>query len=303
MKQIIRDRHGSLRNGWWILAFLALFLASQPVYRVLSKAMQAHGFDGPWLSPLPVVFLLLVTWACVRLRRQPLAAVGLRLNRTWAREALLGAVLGTALILLVTGLIVASGGVRFSLDPARSLGALAMGAWVFAWVALLEELLFRGFVFQRLVDGIGAWPALLAMALLFALGHWGNPGMDGATLAWASIDTALGAVLFGLAYLRTRQLALPIGMHFGWNWAQGALLGFDVSGLDQAGWLLPELLGKPQWLTGGAFGPEASIFAVLVDTAAIVLMWRWKGSAQTRPTRLAPAAATANGPGMPDLSK
>ena len=289
MKQIIRDRHGSLRNGWWILAFLALFLASQPVYRVLSKAMQAHGFDGPWLSPLPVVFLLLVTWACVRLHRQPLAAVGLRLNRTWAREALLGAVLGTALILLVTGLIVASGGVRFSLDPARSLGALAMGAWVFAWVALLEELLFRGFVFQRLVDGIGAWPALLAMALLFALGHWGNPGMDGATLAWASIDTALGAVLFGLAYLRTRQLALPIGMHFGWNWAQGALLGFDVSGLDQAGWLLPELLGKPQWLTGGTFGPEASIFAVLVDSAAVMLMWRWKGTAQARPAMLPPA--------------
>ena len=289
MKQIIRDRHGSLRNGWWILAFLALFLASQPVYRVTSKAMQQHGLDGPWLSPLPVVFLLLVTYACLRLRREPLAAVGLRLDLTWARELLYGAALGTALILLVTGLIAATGGVRFSLDPARSLEALAIGAWVFAWVALLEELLFRGFVFQRMVDGIGAWPALLAMAVLFALGHWGNPGMDGATLLWASIDTALGAILFGLAYLRTGRLALPIGMHFGWNWAQGALLGFDVSGLDQAGWLLPELLGKPQWLTGGTFGPEASIFAVLVDSAAVMLMWRWKGTAQARPAMLPPA--------------
>jgi membrane protease YdiL (CAAX protease family) len=289
MKQIIRDRHGSLRNGWWILAFLALFLTSQPVYRVTSKAMQQYGLNDPWLSPLPVVFLLLVTWASLRLRREPLAAVGLRLNLTWARELLHGAALGIALILLVTGLIAAAGGVRFSLDPARSLDALAMGAWVFAWVALLEELLFRGFVFQRMVDGIGAWPALLAMAVLFALGHWGNPGMDGATLVWASIDTALGAILFGLAYLRTGRLALPIGMHFGWNWAQGALLGFDVSGLDQAGWLLPELLGKPQWLAGGAFGPEASIFAVLVDTAAIALMWRWKGTAQVRPAMLAPA--------------
>ena len=290
MKQIIRDRQGSLRNGWWILAFLALFLASQPVYRVVSQAMQQHGFDGPWLGPLPVIFLLLVTWACLRLRREPLAAIGLRLDRSWARELLVGAALGIALIALVTGLIVAAGGVRFSLDPARSLGALGMGVWVFAWVALLEELLFRGFVFQRLVDGLGSWPALLAMAALFALGHWNNPGMEGATLVWASIDTALGAVLFGLAYLRTRQLALPIGLHFGWNWAQGTLLGFDVSGLDQAGWLLPELLGRPQWITGGTFGPEASIFAVLVDATAVVLMWRWKGSARTRPMVLAAAA-------------
>ncbi len=291
MKQVICDPHGSLRNGWWILTFLVLFLASQPVYKVLSKAMQQQGLDGPWLGPLPVAVLMLVTYACLRLRRQPLAAVGLRLDLAWARELLYGAALGVALILLVTSLIVATGGVRFSLEPARSLDALAMGAWVFAWVVLLEELLFRGFVFQRLVDGIGPWPALVTMALLFALVHWGNPGMQGATVVWATIDTALGAILLGLAYLRTRQLALPIGIHFGWNWAQGALLGFDVSGVDQAGWLLPEMLGKPQWLTGGTFGPEASIFAVLVDAAAALLMWRWKGSAQLRPVMLGAADA------------
>lgn len=290
MKQILRDRHGSLRNGWWILAFLALFVVSQPVYKLVSRAMQQHGFDGAWLSPLPVAFLVLVTYACLRLRGESLSAVGLRPDFSWAREAFLGTGLGIALIVLVTGFIIATGGVSFSLDPARSLGALARGAWLFAWVVMLEELLFRGFVFQRMVDGVGAWPALLAMALLFALAHWGNPGMEGATLVWATVDTALGAVLLGLAYLRTQRLALPIGIHFGWNWAQGSLLGFDVSGLDQAGWLLPQMLGKPQWLTGGEFGPEASIFAVLVDTAAVILMWRWKGSVRPRPSILVPAA-------------
>lgn len=294
MKQIIRDRHGSLRNGWWILAFLVLFLASQPIYRVVSKAIQHQGYEGAWLAPLPVLFLTLVTYACLRLRREGLSAVGLRTDFTWARQLFYGAALGMALIGLVTGLIVAAGGVRFSLDPTRSLNALAMGTWMFAWAVLLEELLFRGFVFQRLVDGIGAWPTLLGMGLLFAIAHWGNPGMEGPTLAWATLDTALGAILMGLAYLRTRSLALPIGIHFGWNWAQGALLGFDVSGFDQAGWLLPELLAKPQWLTGGAFGPEASVFAVLVDAVAVVLMWRWKGSAKTRPdVSSMPAVAVA----------
>ena len=94
----------------------------------------------------------------------------------------------------------------------------------------------------------------------------------------ATISLAVGAVLFGLAYLRTRSLALPIGLHLGWNWSQGHLLGLGVSGHDQAGWWRPVFTGQPEWLTGGAFGPEASIFSPLVSLLMIVLLWRWKGS-------------------------
>lgn len=295
MRQLIRGREGSLRNGWWILAFIALFLASQPLYRLASRALQDRGIEGAWLAPLPVLFLLAVTWACLRLRRQRLGAVGLQPSGAWARELMAGIALGGGLILLVTGLIAAAGGVRFALDPAWSADALLAGTWMFAWAVLLEELLFRGFVFQRLVDGIGAWPALLGMALLFALAHWGNPGMEGSTRVWATIDTTLGAILLGLAYLRTQRLALPIGIHFGWNAVQGAVLGFDVSGLEQAGWLVPELLRKPQWLTGGAFGPEASVFAVVVDSVAVLLMWRWKGNAPQR----TPSRGAVVGPATP----
>lgn len=293
MKQILRDDKGQLRNGWWILTFAALFLASQWVYRPVSKTLQHLGAEGLWLSPLPVVFLLLVTWACTRLRGEPLASVGLRLDGDWVRQVALGTAFGAMMMFAVTGLIHVAGGVRFGFDPARGLAALAAGAWVFVFVALLEELLFRGFVFQRMVDGIGPWPAQLLLAVLFAVAHWDNPGMEGATQAWATIDTALGAILLGLAYLRTRSLALPLGIHFGWNWTQGSLLGFDVSGLDQAGWLLPQILDRPQWLTGGDFGPEASVFAVLVDGVVVLLLWRWKGLGVARPTRAAPAAATA----------
>jgi membrane protease YdiL (CAAX protease family) len=289
MKHLIRNHQGSLRNGWWILAFLAVFLASQPLYRLISRALKGQGIDGPYLSPLPFVVLLLVTWICLRLRREPLAAVGLRPDFAWTRELLAGVAMGGGVILLITGLIVAAGGVGFSLNPARSLEALATGTWLFVWVVMLEELLFRGFVFQRMVDGLGPSTAVGGMAVLFAAAHLGNPGMEGATAVLAVIDLMLGAILLGLAYLRTRRLALPIGIHFGWNWTQGSLLGFDVSGLDQAGWLLPEMLGKPRWLTGGEFGPEASIFALLVDTAAIALMWRWKGRVPARPMVPAPA--------------
>ena len=279
MPALLRDAHGRLRNGWWIALFIVVFLASRAVYHPLSKALQAQGFDGPWLAPLPVLFVLLVTWVCLRLRRQPLSAVGLRFGARWWRHALGGIVFGCMAMLAIAAAIAAAGGVRFQLAPANGLAALAIGAWSFACVALFEELLFRGFVFQRLVDGAGATIAQVSMAILFAVAHWDNPGMEGATRVWATLDTALGAILLGLAFLRTGSLALPIGIHFGWNWMQGSVLGFDVSGLGQSGWLVPQLLDQPQWLSGGTFGPEASVFAVVVDLVSIVLLWRWKGFA------------------------
>jgi uncharacterized protein len=278
MNKLLRNDQGQLRSGWWILVFLVLFLASQWVYAPLSKGLQQIGARKDWLAPLPVVFVLLVTWICMRLRRQPLSGIGLRLDTRWLRQVLCGVAFGATEMLAVSALIVLAGGVRFQLDPARGFASLAYGIWFFTWAALLEELLFRGFVFQRLVDGIGPPAALLLMATLFAGAHWGNPGMDGSSLAVASVDNALGAIVLGLAWLRTNSLALPIGIHFGWNWTQGSWLGFDVSGLAQSGWWLPQLLGQPSWLTGGSFGPEASLFAVCVDAMAVLMLWRWNGT-------------------------
>ncbi|QBB70996.1 CPBP family intramembrane metalloprotease [Pseudolysobacter antarcticus] len=278
MRAFFCNPEGQLRNGVWIVIFLVLFVASRFVYHPVSQAIQHLNFDAAWLQPLPFIFALLVTWACVRLRRQRLSSVGFEMDRRWAKEVGVGVGIGTAAMLAIAALIVATGGAQLSLDPARSLAALGSAAWVFACVALFEETLFRGFVFQRMVDGAGIWIAQISLALLFAIAHWDNPGMEPTTQVLAMIDTALGAILLGLAYLRTRSLALPIGIHFGWNWAQGALLGFDVSGFAQAGWLHAEILDKPQWVTGGKFGPEASMFAVIVDLITVALLWRWRGT-------------------------
>ena len=295
MKRIVLNQHGRLRNGFWVLAFIALFLLSRVAYTPISHALQAAGVGKDALGPLPFVFTLLVTWACTRLRGQPLSSVGLRLDGRWMRQALAGTGLGMAAMVAVAALIAIAGGVRFELDPARSVATLAGGLYIFLFVALFEELLFRGFVFQRLVDGIGAPLALAATAVLFALGHGENPGMQGTTQLWALGDLALGALLFGLAYLRTGSLALPVGLHLGWNWMQGHVLGFGVSGIDQAGWLRPLYQAQPQWLTGGEFGPESSVCAVAVDLVAIALLWRWKGTrtAGTLPRQLPALTETA----------
>lgn len=278
MKHVFLDSSQRLRNGWWILIFVVLMLASRFIYTPISRALQDLGATQDWLEPLRFCFLLLVTWLCVRLRRERLSSIGFVLDRRWAREFGIGTLLGLASALLAVVLIWTAGGVRFELDPARSVTLLLHGVYVFLFVALFEETLFRGFVFQRFVAGAGMWIAQIALGLLFATSHWGNPDMHGATLAWASVELFLGAVLLGLAYLRTRSLALPIGIHLGWNWTQGHLLGFGVSGFEQAGWFRPLLQDRPEWMTGGSFGPEASIFAVIADVVLILLLWKWKGS-------------------------
>lgn len=280
MKRIVFDRNGRLRNGWWIVAFIALFILSRGLYTPVSHALQDIGISKDALAPLPFVFLLMVTWVCTRLRRQSLASIGLRLDRRWFGELLLGYVLGMASIAAIVALIGMAGGVSFVLDPARSVMTLASGLYLFLFVALFEEGLFRGFVFQRLIDGMGAPLSIAVTALLFALGHWDNPGMQGTTRLWATADLALGAIVFGLAYLRTGSLALPVGLHLGWNWMQGHVLGFGVSGIAQNGWLQPVFHGRPEWLSGGAFGPESSIFAVIIDLVSIAILWRWRGKRQ-----------------------
>lgn len=266
-----------LRNGWWMLIFVALIAATRPVYGLLSRGLTQVGADEAWREPLPFVLVLLVTWACLRLRKQSLSSVGFRIDRRWLQHLALGLALGMGSLLLAALMIIATGGVTFEADPGRSLGMLAYGLYLFAFVALLEETLFRGFLFQRLVDGAGVWFAQIALALLFALGHWDNPGMAGVTKLVASVELGLAAMMLGLAYLRTRSLALPIGLHLGWNWAQGHVLGFGVSGLDHQGWLRPVFHDRAGWLSGGEFGPEASVFGIVADLVVIGLLWRWKG--------------------------
>lgn len=278
MKTIFFNNHHRLRNGWWMLIFVCLIALTRPVYTPLMHGLRNLGMAREWLEPASFVFILLVTWACTRLRKEPLASVGFKLDRRWWKEVGVGLAMGMASMLLAVGLIWAIGGVRLELNPARSLVTLAYGFYMFAFVALFEETLFRGFLFQRLLDGTGIWVAQIVLGLLFALGHWNNPGMAGATKIWASLDIFIGAVLLGVAYLRTRSLALPVGLHLGWNWMQGHVLGFGVSGVALQGWLHPIFLDKAEWLTGGSFGPESSVFAVVADLVTLIVLWRWKGS-------------------------
>jgi membrane protease YdiL (CAAX protease family) len=135
--------------------------------------------------------------------------------------------------------------------------------------AMGEELVFRGFVLQYLIRGWGPWTALLSTGVLFGILHDGNPGAT-----WLSdLNTAGFGVLFGYALLRSRDLWLPIGMHFGWNVAL-PFLGVELSGLTirVTGY---ELVWKSGDLwSGGKYGPEASVLTSLVILLLFLAVWK-----------------------------
>ncbi|HMK30987.1 MAG TPA: CPBP family intramembrane glutamic endopeptidase [Terriglobales bacterium] len=149
---------------------------------------------------------------------------------------------------------------------------LATGFALALLAGITEEILFRGLLFRLSSKILGTWGALLLTAALFGAAHAANRG---ATIS-SSLAIALEAgILLGASYAATQRLWVPIGLHVGWNFAEGSLFGMTLSGNVEKAGLIAGSLAGPRILTGGEFGPEASIVAVLVClVAAAFFIWR-----------------------------
>lgn len=133
---------------------------------------------------------------------------------------------------------------------------------------IAEEIITRGVLFRAVEEGLGTWSALAISALFFGAAHIFNPG---ATL-WSSLAIAIEAgVLLALLYHVTRSLWPCIGLHAAWNVMQGTFFGIPVSGTEAHGWLISSRTG-PDWLSGGVFGAEASVVALIVCSACSALL-------------------------------
>ncbi len=154
-----------------------------------------------------------------------------------------------------------------------SYSTIASGFTICLLVAVAEELLFRGFMFQRLIQAFGKYAAQLIVAGLFLLTHINNPGMIGIVKTLASINIFIASILFGIAYIKTHGLAMPLGLHFMANFMQGTVLGFGVSGGKEPSLLKPIFTNAPIWLSGGDFGIEASILGLFFVILMTVLLY------------------------------
>jgi len=180
----------------------------------------------------------------------------------------LGTLVGIGIVLVAVVVIGLAGGLSIapSGEPLFAVAALATAATA----ACMEELLVRGVVLRTLEHWVGTWLALAVTAAVFGALHLTNPG---ATWISALTIALTGGLILGLAYVATRRLWLAVGLHFGVNAAQGALLGLPVSGGGTRGLFVTNVTGSDV-LTGGRFGVESSLTVLVVGLGVSFLLAR-----------------------------
>ena len=220
------------------------------------------------------VFLVMLLWGFTTLlfwvdevRSPLLAAGGLPFGREALRDSALGIVFGVAAVSAVVGVVALLGRVHLEYTGAHP-AALLLSLWALVAAAMVEEVVFRGYPLHRLMEAVGTPAAVVVTSCLFGLVHLRNPHVNW----WGVVNTVEIGVLLGLAYVRTRSLWLPWGIHFGWNAALGLGYGLVVSGYPDFSDAISGSLQGPRWLTGGEYGIEASLTATVVNLVAIVVL-------------------------------
>ena len=190
-------------------------------------------------------------------------ALGLWFYPRWWKDLALGLAVGGGLLSIVVATLVATGSLRWRpehLSAGELLAALGWYLLVLGIAATGEEVLFRGYFFQKLVESFGAVGATLVLSIAFGLAHLGNPEAGWFSLA----NTVLMGILLAVAYLRTRALWFATGLHISWNYIMGAVYSLPISGLILPTQPFEPVLTGPRWFTGGDYGPEGSVLVTLV---------------------------------------
>ena len=286
MKRIfINPELNTLRAGWRILAFVAIFIPTNLVltYVVREILGSLKGGGTLWFTLLGISATIAAIISRKYIDKASFISLGLKIDKAAVLDVISGVVnsaivmAGIYFTMLYTGLIEFKGyswwtdsaGPDVHLSIAILPVILAV-FWELVVVAWWEELVFRGIILQNMMMGMGLVWAVIVSSLLFGLVHGGNPS---ATLL-STIMIACVTPLLIYAYLKTGQLWLPIGLHLGWNFFQASVFGFASSGQSSPTMITQTPVG-PDWLSGGAFGAEGSILIIPFIIVSFYLIHWW----------------------------
>jgi membrane protease YdiL (CAAX protease family) len=203
--------------------------------------------------------------------RGRLADIGLDWNADSRRNLSLGILggIGAAFVVLILPILTQQAEVQVEPNAKPQWASLAFVTVVLLFGAVGEEMLFRGYAFQVLVRAFGPFATILPWAVLFGVAHMNNRNV----VPLGVVNTVLWGIVLGFAFIRSGDLWLPIGLHFGWNWTL-PLLGVNLSGftIDLTGlalhWKASEIF------SGGAYGPEGGVFTTGIVAALFVYLFR-----------------------------
>ncbi|HEY1991107.1 MAG TPA: type II CAAX endopeptidase family protein [Gammaproteobacteria bacterium] len=268
MIPLVNRRPGRL---WAVLQFppVRLVLAFVTIFALIifeQVGMRSAGIAtksplGALLALLLAVVVLVIYTCVVRfIEKRPMVELAPRgAQRFAARGILVGAALFciTMLVMKLDGAWVYLGMAPLSYLAYPCIGALS--------AAIVEETVTRGVLFRMLEESLGSWIALAISAVIFGLLHASNHGASAVSTTAIALEAG---ILLAAAYMYTRSLWFVMGLHFAWNFTEGGVFNTPVSGGPTEGVIRVGFVNGKDWLTGGQFGPEASLPAVLVCTAA-----------------------------------
>jgi membrane protease YdiL (CAAX protease family) len=287
-----------------ILATIVLTLTGQIPAAIfgnpsaLTAILSAKIVTLPFLQLVNAIFnlaLILATyWGAARfLDRRPLPDYGFHFGAAWWRDLGFGLGAGALLMVLVFLGELAAGWVRLSgffqsLEPGQPFfTGILQTAGLYVCVGIYEEMLSRGYQLRNLAEGLNLsevgsrsalWMGYVLSSLLFGALHLANPHAS----VVSTLNLVLAGMLFGLGFVLTGELAIPIGMHIAWNFVQGGVFGYPVSGGSPSVAIVAIHQRGPELWTGGAFGPEAGLAGLLaILLGAILVLWwvrRTRGS-------------------------
>ena len=253
----------------WILLLTVSILLSLLLYGTASAPDMVWTGWPVWIIEVAIAALMLFLYRVFVIWFEKEAPKDLPMDKC-ARHTALGLGTGLGYFIVVVSVMMVLGAYRISgLNPDWT--GMANAFFHFLIVAVGEEMIFRGVLFRWIDQRFGFWWAMLVSGLVFGLVHITD---DNATL-WSSIAIALEAgLLLGAAYKWAGSLWFPIGIHWAWNFSQGNIFGFAVSGNDSGASLIQATIDGPAWLTGGTFGAEASVIATVAGLAlTAVFVW------------------------------
>lgn len=288
MLEVFFNPYGRLRSGWRLTIFLLVLIVLSTVWEQIVRTL--YGFVSTSRSiPYPdfllglafrgglLVIALGLGYLCAHILEElPWRSLGASFHTGWFKDLIIGSALGFLTLTLGVVIAMAGRGVSFSINPINGAAVIKsmIGSGVLLVIAAFaEEAMFRGYALQTLSRARLAWLGVALTLALFGVAHLTNPNtVPGFTF----INTSIAGLWFAIAYLRTRSLWLPLGLHWAWNWALGWFFGLPVSGLNVAAHPLMKASDiGPYWLTGGSYGIEGGLAGTVALALGTLVIWRF----------------------------
>ncbi len=279
MHEIFFDFHGRLRSGWRFTVFLfSFFLLSLPA-QILTIAVVGRQEQKTMLlvvasSAVSSAISIGLGWIYGKaFENVPIKALGILPTKGWMRHFCFGCLLGFLTLTTAVLISFAFGGLRLESNQNLQLQmfwTITTLFGVFFIAALSEETLFRGYMLQTFCRSNLAWFGILSSSVLFASAHNMNPNAS-----WLSfLNTFIAGIWLCIAYLKTRNLWFPLGIHISWNWFQGCFFGINVSGFDEfsANSIFKVIEKGNPLIGGGDYGIEGGIActaSLIISTFAV----------------------------------